>query len=78
MLAQTKALKTGFITYLLQKQAAGIIDMTVAAVGGVTGRGEGRRGRVLFSASPYFCVAIIVQSLMILHNNSNTKVGAGT
>ena len=33
MLAQTKALKTGFITYLLQKQAAGIIDMTVAAVG---------------------------------------------
>lgn len=41
MLAQTKALKTGFITYLLQKQAAGIIDMTVASVGGVTARREG-------------------------------------
>ena len=39
MLAQTKALKTGFITYLLQKQAAGIIDMTVAMVGRCTVEG---------------------------------------
>ena len=39
VLAQTKALKTGFITYLLQKQAAGIIDMTVAMVGHCTMEG---------------------------------------
>lgn len=32
VLTQTKALKTGFINYLLQKQAAGIIDMAVGTM----------------------------------------------